>query len=158
MKTKGIFIALFLICYCTSCHKGYELNTPETVFKNILDKNYSDTSSIMRLDSLLSFEWDKMIILQPYENTILKDCGFDFDLPDSKIKYTEGSEEYIFIKNKKIIKHLIHKDSAKAYIRLVLDTSLINTCGVQNSSQVVIKFVSNTSKDFLGKTYLVFKK
>ncbi len=158
MKTKGIIIAFLLSWSCISCYKNYELDTPEIVFNNILEQSNSDTSSIKRLDSFLSFEWDKMIILQPYQYPVLKECGYDFDLPDSKIKYTEGSKEYLFIKDKKIIKHLIHTDTSREYIRLVLDKSFNNTCGVQNSSQVFIKFVSNSSRDFLGKTYLVFKK
>ena len=99
-----------------------------------------------------------MIILQPYQQSLLKKCGYNFDLPHSKIKFTEGSEEYLFIKDKKIIKHIIHTNTAKKYIRLVLDKSLNNNCGIENSSQPFIEFLSDSSSDFPGKTYLVFKK
>ena len=157
-KLCNLFIYFFSPLLLFGCYSNYEVSTPEIVFKNISDQNTSDTTVTKRLDSFLSFEWDTMFILQPYQQPLLKECGYDFDLPDSKIENTEGGEEYLFIKNKKIIKHLIHTDTAKTYIRLVLDKSLKNNCGIENSPQLFIKFVSDSSSDFTGKTYLVFKK
>ena len=157
MIRKIIIAVLFSLSFW-SCKTNYEVVTPEKIFNKIIDQIGSDTSVIKRLDTSLSFSWDKMIVLKPYQETLAKECGFELDLSNSKIQATEGLDEYLFIKDKKLIMHVISNGIEKKGIRLVVDKSLDNVCGIDNSSDLFIKLLSDSSHDFYGKTFLIFKK
>lgn len=160
----AILLIIFFQVFLLGCTRNYETVTSEIVFKDILEKCTSkDTNVIYQLDSLLPFKWDRMMVIEPYwSEATLKQCGVDTKLPGSKIRVTEGSNEFIFIKDGTLIKHIIHSSEEKRPINLVLDYPLDNSkssvCGIENSPGIYIRFAGDSSYNFLGKTFIVFKK
>ncbi len=154
-----IFSTLTIILFLTSCDK-YETTTPELVFKNILVKsNHFDTVSYFRLDSVLNFDWDRLMTRTPYlpKNSFEK-CGLLTSLPSSKLDRTEGLNEYFFTKNNKIIKYLVNNEINPLLIFEFQKSLAEKTCGVENSKNIFIKRISNFDSLYKGETFLIFSK
>ena len=158
MQIKNIYLIVFFSMLFFSCQKKYEVTSPGKYFGSIVDKTVADSSSYQKLSTVFPFEWDRIIVLQPYQHPFLKDCGYQFDLPDTRIENTEGLHEYLLIKDNKLIKHLIYDDTYKNNISLVVDSSIYTLCGIENTPDLYIKFRSDSGYDFMGKSYTIFKK
>jgi hypothetical protein len=162
---KNIFItiATFLV-YNESCKPKNVVN-PEIVFKSILNKCTSpDTTIKYKLDTILNFEWDKMIILTPYFNrTKLEKCA-GVSIPKSTLENTEGVNEYLFIKDKKVEVYVSSNNKELDRIALTFNNNFYTfeklqlECGIVNNSNLYIKLTTNKDPEWAGKTFLIFNK
>ncbi len=156
---KFIFYILIICLFFYSC-KEYETSSPEMVFKNVLEKSNSyDTTTSFRLDSILNFDWDRIMTRTPYTpiNSFEK-CGLLTNLPSSKLDGTEGLDEYFFTKNNKIIKYLVNKEKNPAMVLEFQKSLADQTCGIENSKNIFIKRIPNIDSLYKGKTFLIFSK
>ena len=161
MKTISFLFSVAVVCHFTSC-KSYPKSPLDKPFKNVVAKiSASDTLSY-RFDSLIDFDWDRLIILKPYcdKKRLKQDCGIVSEMPDSKIDGTEGSDEYLFIKAGKIISYHFTKNEGPSVVvtsaRSVND--MIPKCGIPNTAQTFIKLIPNANPDWTGRTFKVFLK
>lgn len=141
---KIIPLIFFITANLPSC-KSYEIITPGKIFNKVIQKfPATDTSTSLRLNSLLDFEWDHFIIIPSYTAEVIsKKCGYNFSLPDSKNQHTEGGDEYVFLKNSKVIYHIINAPQKENFITIRYDFAAMkndsNFCGIANSDKVYIK-------------------
>ena len=154
------FIYVFLTCL--SACKTYEVITPTAAFKKITQRfPKGDTSSSYRLNTLLDFEWDRFIIIGSYQgDAISASCDYKFALSDSKNQNTEGGDEYIFLKDKKLIKHIIYNSSEHQIIALNYDRTFDrndrNICGFANTDRLYIQQTASEMSNW--RTFKIFEK
>jgi len=158
MLIKNTYLFALLCVLSLSCTRNYEVTTPSKYLKNIDVASLADSSKYQKLSTVFPFEWDRMVVLQPYQHPLLKDCGYQFNLPDTRIENTEGLQEYLFVKDTKLIKHLIYDGKVAYGIQLLVDKSLYNDCGLKNSSDLYVKYKGDNEFGFIGKTFVIVKK
>ncbi|MEJ7627631.1 MAG: hypothetical protein WKF35_12265 [Ferruginibacter sp.] len=152
MFTKLLYFSLFSLTFLfQTCNHSQQVQ-PEIVFNKLLQKfNSPDTSLIFRLDTFIDFKWDRLIILKPYfSKKNLQHCGIIGDIPSSKLNFNEGSVEYLFIKDSKVIKHLVSNDH-RSHIALIFEDN--DDCGFRNTPNTYIKL----SKYYEKEKFKIFK-
>ncbi|MEJ7626755.1 MAG: hypothetical protein WKF35_07830 [Ferruginibacter sp.] len=158
---KHIAFSFSIMLFFQQC-KPYNTTLIDETFHEVKNSiPIGDTSTVYRLDLLLHFDWDRLIILYPYySKSLLKTkCGILDELPSSKIEGTEGYNEYLFIKRGRIIKHLILDDpKSKIMVTFYQYSPNLDTmpCGIANSPNTFIKQIRNENRDWDGRTFLIF--
>jgi hypothetical protein len=160
-----IFITTtFFWVYNGSCKPKNRVGA-ELIFRPILLKHSNlDMTTEYKLDSVLNFEWDRMIILTPYFNKKMIEKCTEISIPSSTLDVTEAANEYIFIKDRKIKKYLSSKNKEIENIAFSFDKKLFSKnetqfeCGIINDSNLYIKLIPNENLEWVGKTFLIFNK
>lgn len=163
MKTRNLFGMAFSLSILASCSQ-YTTTPLEIPLKNVVAAILPGDTVAYRLDSLIDFDWGRLIILTPYyAKQYLKDrCHIVSALPSSAIDNNEGPNEYIFIKEGKIVSHHISPEPNRSLIVTFGDgmgsDELISSCGIPNTSKTFVKSVSSHNREYQGKTFKIFLK
>ncbi len=163
MKTRNLFGMAFSLTILASCSQ-YPTTASEVPFKNVVAAILPGDTVAYRLDSLIDFDWDKLIIIRPYydKKKLKQECGILSKMPDSKIDVTEGGDEYLFIKGENIISHHFTRDKDPSVIiisaRSESGNDMAPKCGIPNTTNTFIKLVSNANPEWNGKTFKIFLK
>ncbi len=161
-KNRKKILYLIIFVYCVSCNPIKPISN-DVAFQSILEKCTSnDTSVVYKLDTILDFEWDRLIILDSYfDRKSIEKC-IGSKIPNSILEDTEGPSEYLIVKEKEITKYVKSNFN-------VLPPKLILTfdrngqsekfpCGLENNGNAYIKLIKNPSLEWGGKTFLIFTK
>ncbi len=153
-----MFVSLMLFVFLSSC-KQYKTVTVEKAFVKVLETNIkNDSNTVYKLDTLLDFKWDKLLIRTAYlpKNTFTK-CAVLNSLPSSKLDGAEGADEYVFIKDNKICKYAVY-DNENSQIIINFEKALLEReCGIDNTMNLYIKPIANLEKTFSGRTFLIYE-
>ena len=155
---------VFIWVYSESCKSDRKVDS-ETFLQLILNKySISDTNISYELNSILKFDWDRLIILTSYFNREKLESCSGVNIPSSLLESTEAAPEYLFIKDKKIVSYISNDDKIIEKIQLLYDSNYNENnvtrfeCGITNSRNLHIKQISNANPNWKGKTFLIFNK
>ena len=166
LLAKSPFLRLFAIAtfliYNVSCKSKNVVNSGLDIQVS-LDKYFSvDTTLKYTLDSILNFDWDEIIILTPYFDRKKVEACSGISILESILESTEGPNEYIFIKDKKVAKYISSKELERIILSIDKSAYVSNKdavkCGIKNSANLYIKLMPNENPYWKGKTFLIFNK
>ncbi len=104
--TKTIVILTIVFFTLASCKDKSILYT-DLLLANQIEKEFNVAADITNLSNLNSFEWNELIILEPYSQIELVEKELQINLKpirENSIEYIDAINLFIFFKDKKLIK------------------------------------------------------